>query len=247
MKMKKRFLGILLSLMMVLGLMPGIVPEAGATGETWTDWKSGQLYPSTPGNYTIEESVEISSTWHVPGETKLWLTSNGKITLTGNAYIELDNGSGDHLIIVGESTGSIIDNASANNTVISVSEGTTFEMQGGTIKNNNTMYSVDNSGTFNMSGGTINNAGGRSAVENSGKGTFTMTGGTINADGTDTTAVNNNGGYPDDPIKFTMSGNAVINAEAAGVINYATEFTMSGGKITGQSTELGKGVASYFI
>ena len=225
MKMKNRLLGILLSLLMVLGLMPGIVPEAGATGETWTPWPAIGA-PTNPGSYEVTGEVTLGTNWKVPaGETKLLLNGAGKIKQVNNAQITVAEGA--TLEIVSESTGTIESNSMFASGV-TVGAGGTLKMRGGKIIGKGSVdmgtgvVSIP-SGDFTMMGGTIETtAESGFAVDNSND--FTMTGGTIKATGTYGRAVNNSG-------NFNMTGGEIQVAENGVAVQNTKNFEMSGGTI----------------
>ena len=97
MKMKKRFLGILFSLVMVLGLMPGMSLTAYAKSEVKYLDASGTEQSIT--NYTVVESdtrslrqgwyvvnsdVEINETFSISGDANLILCDGAKLTVTSS-------------------------------------------------------------------------------------------------------------------------------------------------------------------
>ena len=85
MKMKKRFLGILLSLVLVLGLMPGMSLTAYAVPDGTAVTQSSGL-PSSAGTYYLSENITINSTWTVQGDTTLDLNGHG-IKMTGSGPV----------------------------------------------------------------------------------------------------------------------------------------------------------------
>ena len=134
--------------------------------------------------------------------------------------------------------------------VVWITNGSSFTMNSGTIKNNTATGSgwlgggVRNSGTFTMNGGIIKNnisdtAGG---VYNSG--TFTMNGGTIS----ENMAMNVIGGVYNDMGTFTMAGGTITgntsSKDSGGVENSGT-FNMSGGTISKNTAVNGGGINNY--
>ena len=221
-KMKK-FTGVMLTLTLVLGLLPGMALMGYADGETET-----ATLPTSPGNYILTADVTVNKAWHPVDGITLNLGGH-RITQTGTNH---DDGS----VIVIESgrtftmtgTGTLTGGIGSNEGTYYVGGGVmvlgTFNMKGGTITGNSASGGngdegggvwVGNGGTFNMYDGAITNntgAGGGVGIGVNGwnnsntPGTFNMYGGSI-------------------------SGNS--SSYAAGVrLNNGT-FNMQGGTITG--------------
>ena len=99
---KKRLFGILLSLALVLGLMPGMSMTVKA--DDVKDWSNTGSLPIDAGNYKLTDNVNISTTWTAPsGDTVLDL--NGRnITMTGGSGSVIIVNSGSTLTLKGYGT-----------------------------------------------------------------------------------------------------------------------------------------------
>lgn len=170
-KMKQLF-GILLSLAMVLGLMPGMSLTVYAT-PTGTEVTQYTGLPNSAGTYYLSENISIDSTWTVPsGTTTLDLNGYG-IRMTGDNSAILV-GSGRNLTI---SDG----NATRKHYI------TLSDYRGTAVNDTGTPSAVTNgSGVVEVTGGYItggNHTGnahyGGAILFYSGNGSFTMTGGSI--------------------------------------------------------------------
>ena len=88
MKTKKRILSILLSLVLLLGLLPGmsLTAQAEPAGE------GVSVLPTSQGTYYLTQNIEIRSTWTVPSGTTTLDLNGHSITMTGNSggVIKLD-------------------------------------------------------------------------------------------------------------------------------------------------------------
>lgn len=127
-----------------------------------------------------------------------------------------------------------------------ISEGSTLNLEGGTIYNCNTtgyggaVYAL---GKFNMSGGTISNckaskSGGAICIKS--PDVFTMSGGTIK-----NCSANESGGAVYNEKSFTMSGGTISNCNAVkfgGAVSNVASFTMTNGNIKDCSAPIGGGV-----
>ena len=221
-KMKK-FAGVMLTLTLVLGLLPGMALMGYADGETET-----ATLPTSPGNYILTADVTVNSAWHPVNGITLNLGGH-RITQTGTNHrdgsvIVIDSGTTFTMTGTGTLTGGIGSNEGTYYVGGGVMVLGTFNMYGGTITGNSASGGngdegggvwVGNGGTFNMYDGAITNntgAGGGVGIGVNGwnnsntPGTFNMYGGSI-------------------------SGNS--SSYAAGVrLNNGT-FNMQGGTITG--------------
>jgi len=91
MKMKKkRLLGILLSIALVVGLMPGMSLTAYADGETEI-----AVLPTSAGNYILTADITVNSAWH-PADG---ITLN----LGGHSITQVGSNNSDGSVIVVES------------------------------------------------------------------------------------------------------------------------------------------------
>ena len=127
-----------------------------------------------------------------------------------------------------------------------ISEGSTLNLEGGTIYNCNTtgyggaVYAL---GKFNMSGGKISNckaskSGGAICIKS--PDVFTMSGGTIKD-----CSANESGGAVYNEKSFTMSGGTISNCNAVkfgGAVSNIVSFTMTNGNIKDCSANIGGGV-----
>jgi uncharacterized repeat protein (TIGR02543 family) len=221
---------------------------------------SGKTVSVTIKGDSMERTVSLSTTGSL-------FTIRGGVTLTLDNNVTLQGRRGDdHLSLVTVSNGALVMNAGSKisgNTSssssrggggVSIENGGTFTMNGGTISDNVTSSygggGVYVGGIFTMNGGTIsgNTAdysytyGGGGVYVNGG--TFTMNGGTIS----NNTTGKNGGGVYVPAGTFTMNNGTISNNTAGknggGVyvdstsdINWRGTFTMSGGTISGNTAE----------
>ena len=217
--MKKRFLGILLSLCMALLLFPATA-LADDTSEL-----QGLLADPDIDKIVLERDYTISSTLDV----------SYPVTLDLNGHVIRMTGSGRVISITDELT--LQDSApEATHTGENASL-----PAGGVITNSNSGGGVNVSGSFIMNGGTIYTCASPDSVcgggvEMSG-GRFTMNGGTI-----DNCAANFGGGVYVNGI-FIMNGGIIkdcYGASYGGGVYVSGSFTMTGGTISGCRGEGGR-------
>ena len=198
MKMKKRFLGILLSLSLVLGLVPGMSLTAFAATENGVQYlyyenanaaiagtttsgtqdctkveASSSEVSWTGGWYVVNESVEISGRITVSGTVNLILCDNCKLTASKGITVS----SGNTLNIYAQSEDDTAGALEATGGKYAPGIGGDIEEAGGTV--------TINGGTVNVTGGKYA-AGIGGANEGSSAydgGTVTINGGTVNATG----------------------------------------------------------------
>ena len=229
--MKKRFLSLLLCLVLVLGLLPTVAfAEEDHThcvcGDTaCTDTAHGEAIKWTgisslseitkAGNYYLKNDVTLSTFWEckIDGVN---LCLNGK-TVTrddGETPIRINSGASLAITDCRETAGKII-----------------HEFAG-----------VHNCGTLTLWNGSITspsdiNSTAKYGVVNDGK--FTMNGGSITTKGSDPLIC---GVY--NTSEFTMNGGSItdcfnrqsFNGVTVGVVGHEGTFTMTGGSITGNSS-----------
>ena len=216
----------------------GICTDGNHSKEMWKGI-SDLSQITSDGNYYLMGNVELMTTWYCDYNVKLCLNGFTITGASGSDAINVKNGKSLDITDCQESIGKIThasgygrginvkgtltlwngDITGNNGGGVSVSSGSTFTMNGGTITKNKTGNSgggvyVDSGSTFTMNGGTItgNNAGsnGGGVYVTSG-GTFTMNGGTI------------------------TGNNAGSNGGGVCVFSDST-FTMNGGIITGNNS-----------
>ena len=254
MKMKK-IIGIMLTLVMVIGLLPGMSLTAYAVDHNhdgWKEWNINNSLPDTADNYYLTSDVTLASTWTVPtGTTSLCLnghTIKGNPDNDVNDVITIGTGATLKLYDEPENAGMITHDTGKTGRGVH-NNGGTFNMYGGTISGNNFSSGhgggvYNESGTFNLYGGTITNnkaeyGGGVNNFKN-----FNMSGGTI----TNNEAEYGGGVYNFSNGEFNMSGGKITNNTATihggGLYNAGGEkFNMSGGTISDNiANERGGGV-----
>ena len=236
-KTKRRFLSILLSLAMMLGMLSGMSLTAAAQATsiniTFTEWTdavaetqngagatAATSLPSVEGSYCLTADVTISGTWSVPGTTNLCLNGHS-ITRTGNGSV---------ISIPLDSTLNLYDEEGDAGTITG----------GNTSKGGGVMI---NGGTLNMYGGKISgnkatSYGGGVCIDESGE--FVMDGGTI-SDNDSSSNIGFGGGVCAYNGTFILKSGLISGNKAkigGGVQVYYTsdtQFTMSGGAIQGNS------------
>lgn len=269
--MRKRILGFLIALCMVMTLMPTVM-QVNAAGHTnhcicganhadigdhsaeskpsggWTAWNDASALPDTPGHYYLTTDVTFSSgSWGWSPVDGTVLCLNGH-TITGNgSVITVGNYSSEAGVNF-----TLTDCATSDNPGKIVSTGDrgavivnkNFTMYGGSIADgsSNDGGMVDVKGTFTMNGGSISNNVRRDAGENYSSGVY----------------VHSNG-VGEVPGKFVMndgiiSNNIFASAGSGVLVFHGATFTMNGGSITGNQAikggrvgyGIGGGVCSMF-
>ena len=186
--MKKRVMGILFGLALMMVMMPALgagmpvyADDESHThdGITFQPWESENSLPTEAGSYFLVNNVTLTNTWSVPEGTAVNLCLNGKtISCTEDITDEVCRvGSGMTLNLYDETAdeGCIQGNINTDGVVV---EGA-FNMYGGTIRNcGGDGVEVNLSGSvsgaaFTMNGGTIEQCGygvnaGRTVVMNGG-------------------------------------------------------------------------------
>ena len=175
-----RLLRLLLCLTMVIGLLPGGLPEAKAetTVVDMTDLKT--KLKENGGTIKLGNDIQITDgTLEVKNDTvldlagkTLQLGSSGDGIVVSSGTLRITDSSGQSGKITGQNTGVIIGSEQTSGQTVTLEKGTitgfekgvvlegnaTFNMTGGTITNcNNTGVVLEDNTTFNMIGGTIAN------------------------------------------------------------------------------------------
>ena len=205
--------------------------------------------------------VDGDKNTHTTNTSPLVQVNGGTLTMGAGAVLRNNRASSGAAVYVNSGTFTMNNGEITGNTATSngggVYNSSTFTMNGGEIYSNNSSSNgggVYSSGTFTMNGGKIysnNSSSGGGVYATSG--TFTMNNGEI----TDNTATSNGGGVNSySNSTFTMNNGKISDNKAAnggGVYNYyssssnSNPFTMSGGKITGNTaTSNGGGVYNYY-
>ena len=208
---------------------------ADHTSVTFNPWESSNSLPNS-GNYYLTQDVELPSGAHIASELNLCLNGH-TVTFKAGSKISFYMKNGASLSVTDcQTTGKITGGERNYGGVINVSQGSTFNLYGGTITGNKSLdmnndkgkggavYLTKTDGTtpggvFNMYGGTItgNEAYRGGAVYLCDGSAFNMYGGTIE----------NN--------KATYRGGAITND---GVVS----VNISGGRITGNEAKNGAAV-----
>ena len=177
----KKWMGVLLTLALVLGLLPGMSMTAGAESahshDGWIEWDETDSLPTTAGKYYLTEDVALAHTWTVPeGTVDLCLNGYG-IQMTGNERVIYIGYTGTRTLNLYD-----CDNAREHYVTLSGWRGTAVSDIG-------TEQAVDSSGdgVVKVEGGYITggfeegeeNGGGAVFVSGNGTNTFAMQGGTI--------------------------------------------------------------------
>ena len=155
---KKRFLGILLSLVMVIGLMPGISLTALADETTWTN----NYLPSTSGNYKLGSNINVNSL------VELGSSQNISIDLAGHTITMAEDYSRNHTFYRIQSGATL---------TITDSVGGGKITRSGTTSDDSVIW-VDG-GTLNWEGGTVSDVYTKCGIIDVGNGQFNMTGGSF--------------------------------------------------------------------
>ena len=248
--MKKRILGVLLALVMVLGVLPTMA---------WAELPTTGWGGAMEGTYTVNSTVVLNNMVTVEKNMTLTLSGDGTIKrgsgCTG-AMIEVKDGG--KLVIEGSVTLDGNAGTTVTGSVIQVESGGVVEMNGGTIRNNNARLGggVNNLGTFTLNGGVIceNEAVHGGGVQNGPENTvdagaqFNFIKGEIRDNKAVTRGGDGTGGGIRNKGELTMSGGTISGNTAqdggCGVFNYYGTFIMTGGTITGNyGGERGGGVA----
>ena len=248
MRTKSKFLSILLTLALILGMLPWTtLPARAAAVKEWT--KSDYL-PYEAGSYKLMTDVTLSAYWSVPRDAATY------------QYITLDlNGHGikstaQSAIMVYENYKLTLTDSNPtaqHDPEVSYTDPITSEVVpvvGGyiTCDNSNASYTVFVSGTFIMRGGTIYGAtstyNGGGVCVSGGKGSFYM-GDTAKVAGN--TAINGGGVYVEDSATFTIdsgtiTGNTATNGGGVYVEDSATFMMNYTAQITGNTATNGGGV-----
>lgn len=186
--MKKRFLTIILTAVMIAFILPAAALAAEPNFDGWTELSADGGTLSGGTNYYLNEDVTLTTNLTInSGEVTLDLNghvlkgavSGSVITLNGAAEFTLTDSSAGK-------TGKVTGGNTNMGGGVNVSSGCTFNMTGGTITGNTASDEgggVYNVGAFNMTGGSIidntaTNGGGVYLAFNS---TCILTGGTISA------------------------------------------------------------------
>ena len=242
-------MGILLSLVLVMAMVPALPVKADTTPDGWTKI------------YHVSEILELENSGENASGKYILMdndTNQGTIEFTKNWIIILDlNGhttnqsirlsgmdsspKGSFTVMDSKGGGAIVPNSTlVINSVVEVSQFYSFTLEGGTLScsvNIASCCGVGNYGTFNMKGGTISgnsSTGGAGGVDN--HGTFNMSGGTISGNSSTGGAGGVDNAYL---ATFNMTGGTISGNSstggAGGVNNWGT-FNMSGGTISGNTS-----------
>lgn len=176
------------------------------------------VYNGIDGTFIMTNGM-ISDCWNGIFNEGEFTMSGGEISGCKNNSVHNFGGT------VTMSGGTVTGNT--GETAVSISEGSVFIMNGGSILDN-ARKGVFNRGTFTMADGTISGHSENGVTNFNSDAIFTMSGGTVS--GSDETGIANYGGT------FTMSGGTITN-NRAGIDNSGT-FTMENG-IVSDNTELG--------
>ena len=265
-------IGILLSLVLVIGLIPvwTMRVDASPVGDP-IDY-IGDLVTKQSGKYYLTQDIgeDDQRIWQIHDGENITLDLNGKtikniridlygaqssLTLNdsvGGGKIFNNNVDGETIYIYSYSKFIMNNGTLCNNNYGCVeNDGGEFIMNGGSISENTCDYKgggVDNDGYFIMNGGSImNNESKREGggVYNGLFGTFIMNGGSIS----NNKAEFDGGGVYND-CTFIMSGGSITNNESyesgGGVTNNKT-FTMNKGSIIYNKAVTGGGVENFEI
>ena len=185
----------------------------------WTAWKSGDSLPEDAGYYYLTQNVDLpaSTTW----------TVNNIISLCLNGFY-----------ITGASGQNVITVSSDKTLTITDCQETVGKI---THNSGETGRGIENNGTLTLWNGSITgNTGSGYGIGVYNKGTFTMHDGGITGN-IGTGGFSGGGIYNAAGKIFTIAGGSIANNKSSyggGVCNYGT-FDMSGGSITGNSTDIG--------
>jgi len=260
-----------------IGSIIELIDDGGEPVDVTTFEQLQFAVSTAPANGTIRTirvagNINMTSAITILSNTNIILISDGN-----DAILTRNSGNARHFSVNGTLTLGRENDPAANRISltrtgnlagtgggITVNNGGTFNMRGGTISNNRASLfgggvQISNGGTFNMQGGAITNntetstsnisGGGRSGgggVGIAGGGTFIMAGGIINGN----TAAAHGGGVNMLPgSTFTMTGGTISENHAAsgGGISVVGDFTMNGGYIRNNTADFwGGGVVGNF-
>ena len=197
--------GVLLVPFAVLHMEHGGEDNWGDSHPGWTAWSSRYSLPDpdAPGNYYLTEDIDLVDPWTVPpGVVNLCLNghsiasvSEGRIIVPDGAVLNLYDESG--------SSGKITGYSDSFGSFVTVKDGGTFTMNGGSITGNTVgnIVWVASGGAFTMNGGAItDNTANNVVLDN---GAFTMNGGSI-------TGNTGAGVYMQGTDTFRVSGSPVV-------------------------------------
>lgn len=272
--MKKRILSIVITFFMVLALVPQAVFAADEVGDEYDfhellkNLKSGNTI-TLDKDYKCALGFDVgkNATIDLNGHVMYFTGQDHRFRIGFNEYqnktltIKDSNPNAIHsdaqLAKLGISRENLPANvkggvivapggSSGGGGAVYISEGSTLNLEGGTIYNCNTtgyggaVYAL---GKFNMSGGKISNckaskSGGAICIKS--PDVFTMSGGTIRD-----CSANESGGAVYNEKSFTMSGGTISNCKAVqfgGAVSNVASFTMTNGNIKDCSAPIGGGV-----
>ena len=189
--------------------------------ENWTDGSTLALLAdaTTSGGITLSESgasktLDLNGQTLIPGDSVI--VAAGSLTLLGTNGGELKRGV----------------------QVINVSEGATFNLEGGTVSGTSTTVdqsTVNGRGTFNLNGGTVQSAG-SNALSLYGKATLNLNGSMVCAtsDSTDMTRSSAILTKAESDITINVSGGTISTNTGCGIYTRGTGTTVniSGGVFT---------------
>ena len=128
-KLGRKLLSFLLTLVLVVGLVPGMSLTVNAATHTHNDitftaWTSNDSLPTAAGSYYLVNDVTLGSLWNVPeGTTNLCLNghaikasgSHGMISVgTGITLNLYDEGEGEHKYTINNGLAVVNDNATGD-------------------------------------------------------------------------------------------------------------------------------------
>ena len=259
----KRFIGILLSSVMTLGVIaaaPFCVSAEGNehmhNGVSFTAWTASDRLPDQAGSYCLTKDVTLRVQWSVPsGDTNLCLNGH-TVTQTGEGERVVFIGTGRTLSLYDCGEGGRITGGSPGDgegSGIFVDSMASLNIYGGSVTENNSQTNaavyISQKATVTMNGGSISDnsfeyMGGGVFVGNGA--VFTMNGGEISGNQHTYTGDCGGGVYVFENGTFTMNGGEISGNEAengGGVYldDYAV-LTMTGGSITDNEADIAGGV-----
>ena len=217
--MKKRFLGVILSLVLVVSSMPLHVMAADQhthtvedNNITFTSWSTQDGLPTTAGNYYLDTDVNLSATWTVPSGVT-YLDLNGHVirqTTDKTRVIYVPSNVTLNLCDCDTTTVHYFNKADRSAQWVLTTDVTDHSVIGGCITGGcveNTISSdgqwggggIFVEGTLNMYGGSI--VGNKVVENNSGKGKTRTVGGGVFVSGG----------------KFNMNGGSVVGRSKCGL------------------------------
>lgn len=165
-KLGRKLLSFLLTLVLVVGLVPGMSLTVNAATHTHNDitftaWTSNDSLPTAAGSYYLVNDVTLGSLWNVPeGTTNLCLNghaikasgSHGMISVgTGITLNLYDEGEGEHKYTINNGLAVVNDNATGDD----VKTFTGGYITGGYVEGQGAAVLVSSGGIFHMYGGTL--------------------------------------------------------------------------------------------